>query len=388
MSSTSDLTPVLAAIGGGFAALYMLLKPAAPAAPAAAAQSPEVRALADSVRLLLEQQQRQNASTAAASSSAAHWSHDYNTPSSARNRAPSSSAASSSIPSDVVGEFKALQEAVKNLERKNRELNRQLTLTEVSNVVDVEKKYRLPIPVTDLSSSSSSTQPQQLNLSATEIETIRAIFNMFDTSQTGTISTRELSALHKQLGEPLTDEEATAAIAELDQEGTGSVNFNKFLIWWYHGHTSGKKGSAYTQRFKLMHAKLTTNEFNVDQIITQHSGEIFTLEYRLNFYYKSNAQSLKPISPWHDIPLNRVGSGEQGQLFNFVCEIPKWTRAKFEVSLALHTRTCSPTHTQRSQQWRPLPSHASARGGGNVFCCCWHAQKKNFTLHSLLSRVI
>ena len=60
------------------------------------------------------------------------------------------------------------------------------------------------------------------------------------------------------------------------------------------------------------------------------SPEVYTLEYRLNFYYKSNAQSLRPISPWHDIPLNRLGTGEQGQLFNFVCEIPKWTRAKFE----------------------------------------------------------
>lgn len=51
-----------------------------------------------------------------------------------------------------------------------------------------------------------------------------------------------------------------------------SVNFNKFLIWWYHQHTDGKKGSAYTQRFKLMHAKLTTSEFNVDKVITQDSG--------------------------------------------------------------------------------------------------------------------
>jgi hypothetical protein len=77
-----------------------------------------------------------------------------------------------------------------------------------------------------------------------------------------------------------------------------------------------------------MHAKLTTSEFDVERVITQDSGEVYTLEYRLNFYYKSPNQSLKPISPWHDIPLNRLGSGEQGQLFNFVCEIPKWTRAK------------------------------------------------------------
>lgn len=79
-----------------------------------------------------------------------------------------------------------------------------------------------------------------------------------------------------------------------------------------------------------MHAKLTASNFDFDKVITQNSGDIYTLEYRLNFYYKGHNQALRQISPWHDIPLNRIGSGEQGQLFNFVCEIPKWTRAKFE----------------------------------------------------------
>lgn len=59
----------------------------------------------------------------------------------------------------------------------------------------------------------------------------------FDTEQKGEISTKELSTLHKQLGEPLTDEEAQNAVSELDQEGRGSVTFNKFLIWWYHQHS-------------------------------------------------------------------------------------------------------------------------------------------------------
>jgi hypothetical protein len=128
------------------------------------------------------------------------------------------------------------------------------------------------VPVID--SSSGATTIQQVNLSAAEIETIRAIFNMFDTEQQGWVSTRELQALHKQLGEPLTDEEANAAVSELDQDGSGTVSFNKFLIWWFHHHSTGtKKGSAYTQRFKLMHAKLTSTEFNVDKVITQDSGQ-------------------------------------------------------------------------------------------------------------------
>lgn len=41
------------------------------------------------------------------------------------------------------------------------------------------------------------------------------------------------------------------------------------------------------------------------------------------FYYNKNK-----ISPWHDISL------KNGNLYNFVCEIPKWTRAKFEIDTA------------------------------------------------------
>ena len=33
------------------------------------------------------------------------------------------------------------------------------------------------------------------------------------------------------------------------------------------------------------------------------------------------------VSPWHDVPL-RAG----GDKFHFCCEIPKWSRAKFEVA--------------------------------------------------------
>jgi len=345
-----DLSVVLLVLAG-FVALYLLLNNKQQAnhvvpAPAAAAPSGEVRALQDTVRMLVEAQQRAqmhpSQSWADRSSSrpgqqqqpqqlrqASASSVSYGNDSDLSLPLSPTFGNANGVPVELLNDLRVMSESVKNLERKNRELTRQLTLTEVSNVVDLEKKYKLPIPVVD--SSSGATTIQQVNLSASEIETIRAIFNMFDTEQKGEISTRELQALHKQLGEPLTDDEANAAVSELDQDGSGTVSFNKFLIWWYHQHSQGgKKGSAYTQRFKLMHAKLTTREFNVDKVITQDSGEVYTLEYRLNFYYKNNNQSLKQISPWHDIPLNRLGSGEQGQLFNFVCEIPKWTRAKFE----------------------------------------------------------
>ena len=52
-------------------------------------------------------------------------------------------------------------------------------------------------------------------------------------------------------------------------------------------------------------------------------GIVGTLEYRLHF---QNSQA-KAISPWHSVPLY-AGDG----IFNFVCEIPRNTRAKFEVA--------------------------------------------------------
>ena len=230
---------------------------------------------------------------------------------------PSTSSSPALIP---LNEVFALQESIKQLERRNRELNRQLTLSEVSNVVDIEKKYGLAAP----------GQPAEVRLTPSEVETIRAIFNLFDSDQRGSISVKEIRNLHLKLGEPMNESEADVAMKELDQDGTGEVNFHQFLYWWYESHKKGKKSTKYTERFKLVNAKLSSEHFNVDRVITQDSGTPYTLEYRLNFYYKQPNSALRQISPWHDVPLYQVGHGADGQIYNMVCEIPRYTRAKFE----------------------------------------------------------
>lgn len=59
---------------------------------------------------------------------------------------------------------------------------------------------------------------------------------------------------------------------------------------------------------------------------TVAKGPMPSLEYRLFFYFQNGPERV-PISPWHDIPLmNNDGT------FNFICEIPKWSRKKFEVA--------------------------------------------------------
>ena len=57
---------------------------------------------------------------------------------------------------------------------------------------------------------------------------------------------------------------------------------------------------------------------------TQREGVYPSLEFRVKFYY---GEMGVPVSPWHNIPhKNPDGT------FNFICEIPKWTRRKFEIA--------------------------------------------------------
>jgi inorganic pyrophosphatase len=60
------------------------------------------------------------------------------------------------------------------------------------------------------------------------------------------------------------------------------------------------------------------------KFFTRAEGAFPSLEYRVRFFY---GEMGVPVSPWHNIPYkNKDGS------FNFVCEIPKWTRRKMEIA--------------------------------------------------------
>ena len=72
--------------------------------------------------------------------------------------------------------------------------------------------------------------------------------------------------------------------------------------------------------FKFMPKGITTRM--VARHATSIAGETGTESYRLFF-----EDGGKRISPWHDIPL-KAGDG----LYNFVNEIPKYTKAKMEVA--------------------------------------------------------
>jgi inorganic pyrophosphatase len=61
-----------------------------------------------------------------------------------------------------------------------------------------------------------------------------------------------------------------------------------------------------------------------------HAGDQDTLEYRIHATHTEG----KKISLWHDISLKHLDpkSGEETDYYNFICEIPKFTRKKYEIA--------------------------------------------------------
>ncbi|CEO98100.1 inorganic diphosphatase [Plasmodiophora brassicae] len=181
--------------------------------------------------------------------------------------------------------------------------------------------------------NGSFDETSKSTLTIAEIETLKAVFDCFDATGSGALTIQDISLVHSKLGEPLTDEEAAQAMAILDPARTGMVTFRQFREWWENKHKDFDNADNYRQRFKLLRAKLEDSSgFDITKIQTQQVGQPGSRRFRVKFYYKQKNNVLKQISPWHDIPLFNLGTGQHAKIFNFICEIPKWTRAKYEIA--------------------------------------------------------
>lgn len=81
----------------------------------------------------------------------------------------------------------------------------------------------------------------------------------------------------------------------------------------------------FCSRAQFVKAKLANPV--VGRITTVRDGADPSLEFRVRFYYDTEDGGKTPISPWHDVPL-RNGDGT----YNFIVEIPKWSRRKYEIA--------------------------------------------------------
>jgi len=67
---------------------------------------------------------------------------------------------------------------------------------------------------------------------------------------------------------------------------------------------------------------LEPSQFDINKLSTKTQGE--GMDYRMYFYYGDQI-----VSPWHDIPLY---ANKENKDVHFLCEIPKWTRAKYQTA--------------------------------------------------------
>mmetsp|Transcript_4909 Transcript_4909/g.12229 ORF Transcript_4909/g.12229 Transcript_4909/m.12229 type:complete len:151 (-) Transcript_4909:199-651(-) len=62
-----------------------------------------------------------------------------------------------------------------------------------------------------------------------QIEEFKEAFALFDRDNSGTITADELGVIMKSLGKNPTDDELDAMIAEVDEDGSGEIEFPEFL---------------------------------------------------------------------------------------------------------------------------------------------------------------
>ncbi|XP_062361323.1 troponin C, skeletal muscle [Cinclus cinclus] len=111
-------------------------------------------------------------------------------------------------------------------------------------------RYRLLCPLSEMSCDPSlalQTDQQaeaRAFLSEEMIAEFKAAFDMFDADGGGDISTKELGTVMRMLGQNPTKEELDAIIEEVDEDGSGTIDFEEFLVMMVRQMKEDAKGKS------------------------------------------------------------------------------------------------------------------------------------------------
>nr|XP_054500706.1 troponin C, skeletal muscle [Agelaius phoeniceus] len=100
--------------------------------------------------------------------------------------------------------------------------------------------------VTPLSLALQTDQQAEARafLSEEMIAEFKAAFDMFDADGGGDISTKELGTVMRMLGQNPTKEELDAIIEEVDEDGSGTIDFEEFLVMMVRQMKEDAKGKS------------------------------------------------------------------------------------------------------------------------------------------------
>jgi inorganic pyrophosphatase len=163
---------------------------------------------------------------------------------------------------------------------------------------------------------------------------IKRLFNALDPLNANSIQESHLDVLLTRLGDAVSEEAHNTLRTRLFPTGTKSCTFDKFYDAW--------KGLNLCENTARQFALVSGNfkdPYQQQQLFIQEAGDKFTSDYRVAFYFNNlETGEITHVSPWHDIPLmvkdivRTTPATREDNRYNFICEIPKWTRAKFEVA--------------------------------------------------------
>ena len=71
-------------------------------------------------------------------------------------------------------------------------------------------------------------EADKTELTEEQVAEFREAFNLFDLDGGGDIDARELGTVMRSLGQNPSDEELAAMIAEVDEDGSGNIEFEEF----------------------------------------------------------------------------------------------------------------------------------------------------------------
>jgi inorganic pyrophosphatase len=219
------------------------------------------------------------------------------------------------------------------MEQCNQSILRKITMNDSENLQQQNENLKKELLTLQNRLKEKQVQVGIEHVNSSDYESLKGFFQLFDKDNDGKILAEEFAALHESLGEPLTLEEAKIIQHEISSGKDGTIGLAEFIKWWVSGHKGAKLSSNTNLSFKTVGSSISNTkcDFDVKKVTRESVGTLGSLDYRLCFYY-DGTKGKERMSPWHDLPLYVLGEGKDAKILHMFCEIPKWTRAKFEIA--------------------------------------------------------
>jgi len=99
--------------------------------------------------------------------------------------------------------------------------------------------------------SKLSDKISKLNLTSSQLENLKEAFALFDKDGDGSITSKELGEVMKNLGQTPTEDDLKDLVNEVDGDGDGTIDFEEFVIMMSKTINIEESGEEFREVFDL-----------------------------------------------------------------------------------------------------------------------------------------